>query len=76
MSLRFFREVCPFGADGFATLIPEIVIGYVERHALYASADSGKAMCGVARAVHPTLATCRPSNIPAAREGAEGSRCL
>ncbi len=34
LSLRFIREVCPAGADGFAALTPEIVIDYVERHAL------------------------------------------
>ncbi len=50
LSLRFLREVCPAGADGFAALTPQIVIGYVERHALDGSADSGKAMCGVVRA--------------------------
>ncbi len=37
------------GVDGFAALTPEIVIGYVERHVLDGSADSGKAMCGVVR---------------------------
>ncbi|WP_292414981.1 tyrosine-type recombinase/integrase [Mesorhizobium sp.] len=50
LSRRFLQEVCPAGADGFAALTPEIVIGYVERHALDGSADSGKAMCGVVRA--------------------------
>ncbi len=50
LSHRFLQEVCPAGADGFAALSPEIVIGYVERHALDGSADSGKAMCGVVRA--------------------------
>ncbi|MCJ8509467.1 site-specific integrase [Rhizobium lemnae] len=69
--LRFLREVCPAGADGFATLTPEIVIGYVERHALDGSADSGKAMCGVVRAflrylhlkgfISTALADCVPS---------------
>ncbi|WP_028734624.1 site-specific integrase [Rhizobium leguminosarum] len=71
LSLRFLREVCPFGADGFAALTPEIVIGYVERHALDGSADSGKAMCGVVRAflrylhlkglISTALADCVPS---------------
>ncbi|WP_236770987.1 hypothetical protein [Agrobacterium tumefaciens] len=55
LSLRFLREVCPAGADGFSALIPQIVIGYVERHALDGSADSGKAMCGVVRAFLPYL---------------------
>ncbi len=68
---RFLREVCPAGADGFAELTPEIVIGYVERHALDGSADSGKAMCGVVRAflrylhlkgfISVALADCVPS---------------
>ena len=31
LSHRFLQEVCPAGADGFAALSPEIVIGYVER---------------------------------------------
>ncbi|WP_234836019.1 tyrosine-type recombinase/integrase [Sinorhizobium meliloti] len=71
LSLRFLREVCPAGADGFAALTPEIVIGYVERHALDGSADSGKAMCGVVRAflrylhlkgfISTALADCVPS---------------
>ncbi|MEX2746291.1 hypothetical protein AB3480_34835 [Rhizobium mongolense] len=67
---RFLREVCPACVDGFAALTPEIVIGYVERHALDGSADSGKAMC-VVRAflrylhlkgfVSTALADCVPS---------------
>ncbi|MBY3027347.1 site-specific integrase [Rhizobium leguminosarum] len=71
LSLRFLREVCPAGADGFAAFTPEIVIGYVERHALDGSADSGKAMCGVVRAflrylhlkgfISMPLAGCVPS---------------
>ncbi|WP_246714697.1 tyrosine-type recombinase/integrase [Rhizobium leguminosarum] len=71
LSLRFLREVCPFGADEFAALTPETVIGYVERHALDGSADSGKAMCGVVRAflrylhlkgfISTPLADCVPS---------------
>ncbi|MER9337675.1 hypothetical protein NKJ06_27480 [Mesorhizobium sp. M0293] len=40
LSRRFLQEVCPAGADGFAGLTPEIVIGYVERHALDDSIDS------------------------------------
>lgn len=43
LSFRFLREVCPAGADGFAALIPEIVVGYVERHALDGSADDNGA---------------------------------
>lgn len=71
LSHRFLREVCPDGADGFAALTPQIVIGYVERHALDGSADSGKAMCGVVRAflrylhlkgfISTALADCVPS---------------
>jgi site-specific recombinase XerD len=71
LSHRFLREVCPAGADGFVALTPEIVIGYVERHALDGSADSGKAMCGVVRAflrylhlkgfISVGLADCVPS---------------
>ncbi|MDX8450474.1 site-specific integrase [Mesorhizobium captivum] len=71
LSHRFLQEVCPAGAVGFAALTPEIVIGYVERHALDGSADSGKAMCGVVRAflrylhlkgfISAALADCVPS---------------
>ncbi|WP_281041112.1 MULTISPECIES: tyrosine-type recombinase/integrase [unclassified Mesorhizobium] len=71
LSRRFLQEVCPAGADGFAALTPEIVIGYVERHALDGSADSCKAMCGVVRAflrylhlkgfISVALADCVPS---------------
>lgn len=71
LSHRFLREVCPAGAEGFEALTPEIVIGYVERHALDGSADSGKAMCGVVRAflrylhlkgfISVALADCVPS---------------
>jgi hypothetical protein len=71
LSIRFLLEVCPTGADGFAALTPEIVIGYVERHALDGSADSGKAMCVVVRAllrylhlkgfISTALADCVPS---------------
>lgn len=71
LSHRFLLEVCPAGAAGFAALTPEIVIGYVERHALDGSADSGKAMCGVVRAflrylhlkgfISVALADCVPS---------------
>jgi len=55
LSHRFLREVCPAGADGFEALTPEIVIGYVERHALDGSADSGKAMWGWCA---PSCVTC------------------
>jgi site-specific recombinase XerD len=68
---RFLQEACPAGADELAALTPEIVIGYVERHALDGSADSGKAMCRVVRAflrylhvkgfVSVALADCVPS---------------
>lgn len=68
---RFLQEVCPAGADGFAALTPEMVIGYVERHAFDGSADSGKAMCGVVRAflrylhlkgfISAALSDCVPS---------------
>lgn len=68
---RFLQEVCPAGANEFAALTPKIVIGYVERHALDGSADSGKAMCGVVRAflryfhvkgfISVALADCVPS---------------
>lgn len=71
LSFRFLQEVCPGGADGFVALTPEIVIGYVERHALDGSADSGKAMCVVIRAflrylhlkgfISAALADCVPS---------------
>jgi hypothetical protein len=47
---RFLQEVYPAGTCEFATLRPEIIIGYVERHALDGSADSGKAMCWTLRA--------------------------
>jgi hypothetical protein len=59
------------GVDGFAALTPQTVIGYVERHALDGSANSGKAMCGVMGAflrylhlkgfVSMPLAGCVPS---------------
>lgn len=68
---RFLQEVCPAGADSFAALTPQIVIGYVERHALDGSADSDKAMCCVLRAflrylhlkgfISAALADCVPS---------------
>lgn len=43
--------MCTSGVDGLGALTPEIVIGYVERLALDGSANSGKAMCGVVRAI-------------------------
>lgn len=71
LALRFLQEVCPSGANGFVALTPEIVIGYVERHALDGAADSGKAMCGALRTflrylhlkgfISVTLADCVPS---------------
>lgn len=71
LSHRFLLEVCPAGADGFAALTSETVIGYVERHALDGSAESGKAMCGVVLAflrylhlkgfISVALADCVPS---------------
>lgn len=71
LSRRFLQEVCPAGAEEFSALAPETVIGYVERHALDGSADTGKAMCGVVRAflrylhvkgfISVALADCVPS---------------
>jgi site-specific recombinase XerD len=68
---RFLQEVYPAGTCEFATLRPEIIIGYVERHALDGSADSGKAMCWTLRAflrylhlkgcITAPLADCVPS---------------
>jgi site-specific recombinase XerD len=50
LARRFLQEVYPAGTCEFAILNPEFVIGYVERHALDGSADSGKAMCWSLRA--------------------------
>ena len=68
---RFLQEAFPVGVCDFAILSPELVISYVERHALDGAADSGKAMCWSLRAflrylhlrghiTHP-LADCVPS---------------
>ncbi len=45
LARRFLQEIYPAGPCEFATLSPEVIIGYVERHALDGAADSGKAMC-------------------------------
>jgi len=68
---RFLQEIYPDGACKFDTLNPEIVINYVERHALDGAADSGKAMCWSLRAflrylhvggyIDAPLADCVPS---------------
>lgn len=68
---RFLQEVYPAGACEFAALTPELVIRYVERHALDGAADSGKAMCWSLRAllrylhlrghIADPLADCVPS---------------
>lgn len=68
---RFLEELYPSGVYDFRTLSPEIVIGYVERHALDSSADSGKAMCWTMRTflrylhlkglIEVPLADCVPS---------------
>jgi site-specific recombinase XerD len=68
---RFLQEVYPAGTCEFATLRPEIIIGYVERHALDGSADSSKALCWTLRAflrylhlkgfIAAPLADCVPS---------------
>jgi site-specific recombinase XerD len=42
---RFLQEIDPVGTGIFGLLRPEIVIGYVERHALDGAPGSGKAMC-------------------------------
>lgn len=68
---RFLGEIDPLGAGDLAALSPEIVISYVERHALDGAADSGKAMCWSLRAflrflhlrshIADPLADCVPS---------------
>jgi site-specific recombinase XerD len=68
---RFLQEVYSAGACEFAVLTPELVISYVERHALDGAADSGKAMCWSLRAflrylhlrghIANPLADCVPS---------------
>ena len=42
---RLLEEIDPAGTGDFAPLCPEVVIGYVERHALDGAPDSGKSMC-------------------------------
>jgi site-specific recombinase XerD len=71
LARRFLQEVYPAGACEFAIITPELVIGYVERHALDGSADNGKAMCWSLRAflrylhlrghIAAPLAECVPS---------------
>lgn len=68
---RFLGEIDPLGTGDFAALSPEIVIGFIERHALDGSADSGKTMCWSLRAflrylhlrglITSPLADCVPS---------------
>ena len=68
---RFLEEVDPEGTCDFGALTPEIIIGYVERHALDGAPDSGKAMCWTLRAflrylhlkglIAAPLADCVPS---------------
>lgn len=68
---RFLGEIDPLGTGDFAALSPEIVIGFIERHALDSSADSGKTMCWSLRAflrylhlrglIATPLADCVPS---------------
>lgn len=68
---RFLGEIDPLGIGNFSTLSPEIVIGYIERHALDGAADGGKTMCWSLRAflrylhlrghVDVPLAECIPS---------------
>ncbi len=68
---RFLQEIYPTGPCEFATLNPEIIIRYVECHALDGAADSGKAMCCGLRAflrylhlrghIADPLAECVPS---------------
>jgi hypothetical protein len=71
LARRFLQEIYPAGPCEFAVLNPEIIIGYVERHALDGAADSGKAMCWSLRAflrylhlrgrIAAPLADCVPS---------------
>jgi site-specific recombinase XerD len=68
---RFLQEVFPAGSCEFAILNPELIIRYVERHALDGAADSGKQMCWSLRAflrylhlrghIGAPLADCVPS---------------
>lgn len=71
LARRFLQEMYPAGPCEFAMLNPEIVIQYVERHALDGAADTGKAMCWSLRAflrylhlrgyIADPLADCVPS---------------
>jgi len=71
LARRFLQEVYPAGPCEFVTLNPELIIRYVERHALDGAADSGKAMCCSLRAflrylhlrgrIVDPLAECVPS---------------
>jgi len=71
LARRFLREVFPTEACEFGMLNPEIVIGYVERHARDGAADTGKDMCCSLRAflrylhlrgyIAGLLAECVPS---------------
>jgi site-specific recombinase XerD len=71
LARRFLQEIFPEGPCEFGILNPEIIIGYVERHALDGAADSGKAMCWSLRAflrylhlrghIAAPLASCVPS---------------
>ena len=68
---RFLQEIFPSEPCVFSTLNPELIIRYVERHALDGAADSGKAMCCSLRAflrylhlrghIADALAECVPS---------------
>jgi site-specific recombinase XerD len=71
LARRFLQEMYSEGPCEFAILNPELIIGYVERHALDGAADSGKAMCWSLRAflrylhlrghIADPLADCVPS---------------
>lgn len=71
LARRFLQEMYPAGPCEFATLNPELIIRYVECHALDGAADSGKAMCCGLRAflrylhlrghIADPLAECVPS---------------
>jgi site-specific recombinase XerD len=71
LARRWLQEIYPEGPCEFTILNPELIIGYVERHALDGAADSGKAMCWSLRAflrylhlrgyIADPLADCVPS---------------
>lgn len=71
LARRFLQEVFATRACEFAILNPELIIRYVERHALDGAADSGKQMCWSLRAflrylhlrghIGDPLADCVPS---------------